>query len=177
MTLHLRPLTDEEAKSFEWLFDHVWNAWVGEEANSFRVGDREITGNMLNRFQYRAYMIYHIAYENETFLELLSFWGYDEKWLRRWIKRFNIHGLPGLLDGARPGRPKHLSESDIARIRGIYYVGPAAVGLDIPRWTINALRDYLAEKEGIAIGRTRMAEMMNEADLYQPRTHRYGRLR
>nr|WP_133061628.1 helix-turn-helix domain-containing protein [Streptosporangium minutum] len=42
--------------------------------------------------------------------------GYDAGTVRRWIDRFNRHGLAGLADRPRPGRPRVSGERLMGRI-------------------------------------------------------------
>jgi transposase len=55
--------------------------------------------------------------------------------VRRWRGRFARHGLGGLKDRPRPGRPRRISELTRAAIVALACQLPAATGVPLSRWT------------------------------------------
>ena len=64
---------------------------------------------------------------------------------RFWLKRFNAHGLAGLEESDRPGRPPVYS---------------ADLGLPFASWTLDRLVAHLGETKGIAMRRSRVGEIL-----------------
>ena len=52
-----------------------------------------------------------------------------------WIRAWNDHGVDGLLEGHRSGRPSRLTAADRERIHDIVDSGPVAFGLNTGVWT------------------------------------------
>ena len=52
-----------------------------------------------------------------------------------WLARYQAHGVEGLLEGYRCGRPARLTEAQHYRLGDILDSGPAAYGLDTGIWT------------------------------------------
>jgi transposase len=65
--------------------------------------------------------------------------------VRKWIHRFNQHGLDGLRSGKSPGRPPVFSEVQRDQIVKIASTNPRALGLHYSRWSLQRLRRYLME--------------------------------
>jgi transposase len=65
--------------------------------------------------------------------------------VRKWIHRFNEHGLDGLRSGKSPGRPPVFSEEQRAQIVQIARTNPRQFGLHYTRWSLQRLRRYLIE--------------------------------
>lgn len=66
--------------------------------------------------------------------------------VRKWIHRFNEHGLDGLRSGKSPGRPPVFSEVQRNQIVEIASTIPRALGLHDSRWSLQRLRRYLMER-------------------------------
>ena len=52
-----------------------------------------------------------------------------------WLLRYEQHGVEGLLEGYRSGRPARLTEKQRCRLGDIVDSGPVAYGLDSGVWT------------------------------------------
>jgi transposase len=93
----------------------------------------------------------------------------------RWLHRFNEHGIDGLGDLPRPGRPRRLGELERGRIIALVASDPpgrlrrqpdGTLGLDRPedadqsaQWTLDALA-AAAQAEGIAVGRSQVRRIL-----------------
>jgi transposase len=89
----------------------------------------------------------------------------DPETVRRWLKRFNAHGLPGLEDRPRRGRPPTYPPKQVAEIVAAALTKPQALGLDFGCWTLDRLVAYLAEQKGITMKRTRLDEVLRAEGL------------
>lgn len=62
-----------------------------------------------------------------------------------WVHRFEKHGLTGLLEGARPGRPSRLDPAQVAEVQAALRVKPSSVGLSGNLWDGKTLAAYMRE--------------------------------
>jgi transposase len=79
---------------------------------------------------------------------------------RLWIKRFNDHGLPGLNDEPRSGRPATYTSDQISIVIETALTKPESLGLPYACWTLDRLAAYLQEERGIGIKRSRIDELL-----------------
>ena len=84
----------------------------------------------------------------------------SEHSVRLWIKRFNDHGLPGLNDEPRSGRPATYTSDQISIVIETALTNPESLGLPYACWTLDRLAAYLQEERGIGIKRSRIDELL-----------------
>lgn len=65
--------------------------------------------------------------------------------VRKWIHRFNAHGIEGLRSGKSPGRPPVFSDAQRRRIVDAANSDPRSLGRSFSRWSLQRLRKYLIE--------------------------------
>jgi transposase len=63
-----------------------------------------------------------------------------------WILAWNMHGITGLYEGHRSGRPGALDEAAAERLRDIVESGPVAYGLQTGVWTSPMIAQIIAEE-------------------------------
>jgi len=85
--------------------------------------------------------------------------------VRLWLKRFNVKGLGGLLDNARPGRPAVYTAGEISEVIAASLTDPKTLGLPFASWTMDRLQAYLNEQKGIGIKRSRIGEILLDEGL------------
>jgi transposase len=61
--------------------------------------------------------------------------GVDVDTVRKWRGRFAEHGLGGLADLPRSGRPRRITELERAAVVALACQLPAAIGVPLARWT------------------------------------------
>lgn len=71
--------------------------------------------------------------------------------LRDWVIRYNEHGLAGLADRARPGRPRRLSGEQEAELDGWVEQGPDLKKDGAVRWRRFDLREKIRERFGVTM--------------------------
>lgn len=79
---------------------------------------------------------------------------------RFWLRRFNAHGLAGLKESDRPGRPRIYSAEQVGAVIAAALTRPADLGLPFASWTLDRLAAYLSETKGIAMRRSRIGEIL-----------------
>ena len=84
---------------------------------------------------------------------------------RFWLKRFNAHGLAGLEESERPGRPPVYPAEQVAAVIEAALARPAGLGLPFASWTLDRLVAHLGEAKGIAMRRSRIGEVLQREGL------------
>lgn len=156
MTLHMRPLTDDEQTKIERL-THAQTAPV-RLARRARIIALAATGLSVPA----------IAHEVQQ----------SQACTRRWIERFNTAGLDGLDDAPRSGRPRTYPEDAyscvIAKARGLPPNPAERQEGEVPptcHWTLDRLQAELA-KEGLVIKRSQIRRLLKAEHIkwQKPRT-------
>jgi transposase len=76
------------------------------------------------------------------------------------VARFNAHGLAGLADAPRSGRPATYTPEEVGELVAASLSDPQDLGLPFASWTLDRLAAYLYETKGIAIKRSRIGEIL-----------------
>jgi transposase len=82
-----------------------------------------------------------------------------------WIRRFNDHGLAGLQEQRRSGRPPTYSTEQRAEVIATALTDPRSMGLPFACWTIDRLQASLGEPKALAMKRSRISEILVEEGL------------
>ena len=86
--------------------------------------------------------------------------GVGDRTVRLWLKRFNAHGLDGLADAPRSGRPPTYTAEEVGAVVEASLTKPAELGLPFACWTLDRLGAYLDEERAIPIKRSRIGEIL-----------------
>ena len=136
--LTLRPLTDEEACAVERL-----------------ARSRTEPARMVERAQ-----IIWQAHHGARVPVIARAVGVGEATVRTWLTRFNTHGVDGLADAARAGRPPTYTPEEVGEVVAASLTNPADLGLPFGSWTLDRLTAHLHETKGLAISRSRIGELL-----------------
>jgi transposase len=66
--------------------------------------------------------------------------------VRKWIHRFAQHGLAGLSNSKRSGRPRVFTPEQRQRILKLFRTHPHRLGLSFAYWTLPRLQQYVIEQ-------------------------------
>ena len=138
MVLHTRPLTPDEYTSLRQL------------AHSRTAPARLVE---------RARIIWQ-AQQGRRVSAIAAALRLNHKTVRRWLKHFNEHGLAGLEDRPRIGRPATYSAEEVGTVIALALTDPQQLGLPFAAWTLDRLAAYLHEHQGIAMKRSRIGELL-----------------
>ena len=96
--------------------------------------------------------------------------------VRKWIHRFNEHGLAGLQSGKSPGRPPRFTAEQREQIIKIAQTDPQELGLSFQRWSLQRLREYLIS-QGIvdSISAETVRQILRSAQVTQMEESAEGR--
>ncbi|WZO96084.1 helix-turn-helix domain-containing protein [Isosphaeraceae bacterium EP7] len=82
-----------------------------------------------------------------------------------WIRRFNDHGLDGLEERRRSGRPPTYCAGQRAEVVATALTDPQSLGLPFASWTMDRLHVYLDDQKALAKRRSRIGEIHIEEGL------------
>ncbi|MDQ2106752.1 helix-turn-helix domain-containing protein [Azospirillum isscasi] len=91
--------------------------------------------------------------------EIAARMGLSRKCVRFWLKRFNEHGLAGLHEAMRSGRPPTYTAEERGTVITTALTAPGELGLPFACWTLDRLVAYLSE-HGVAMRRSRISEIL-----------------
>jgi len=138
MVLHTRPLTPDEYTSLRQL------------AHSRTAPARLVE---------RARIIWQ-AQQGRRVSAIAAALRLNHKTVRRWLQHFNAHGLAGLEDQPRTGRPATYTAAEVGTVIALALTDPQQLGLPFGAWTLDRLAAYLHAHQGIAIKRSRIGELL-----------------
>lgn len=138
MAIRVRTLTDEESRIIQNL------------AHSRTASARQVE---------RAKIIW-LAAQGVWVPTISERMGIHEQTVRDWLKRFNAHGLPGLEDRPRPGKPPSYTAAERSEVIAIALQSPLALEQPFASWTLDRLQVYLNQCKGIGIKRSRIDELL-----------------
>jgi transposase len=87
--------------------------------------------------------------EGYTSGELASLLPAPRSKVSAWLQQYQTHGVNGLLEGSRPGRPSALTEKQQQQLGDILDSGPVAYGLDRGIWTSPLITWVIEEEFGV----------------------------
>jgi transposase len=145
--------------------DHAEERWVRRLANA-----RHAPASWLQRAR-----IISLSWDGVQVGEIAARLGCHPRTVYRWLHRFNTHGIDGLGDLPRSGRPRRLSELERGQLIALAGSDPpgrlrrqpdGSLGLDRPdqadqpaHWTLDALA-AAAQAQGIMVGRSQVRRVL-----------------
>lgn len=89
-----------------------------------------------------------------------------------WLRNFDAHGVEGILEGHRCGRPRRLTEEQRVALADIVESGPVAYGLDSGVWTARKVAWVVQEEFGVSYHPGHVQKLLHEIGLSVQRPHR-----
>lgn len=103
------------------------------------------------RYDHRLHGILLVAH-GMSCPEVAHLLGDAPRTVELWVQRFERHGLAGLVEGDRPGRPSRLTPAQLAQVDRVLRDPPSAVGLSGQLWDGKTLSAYVAQQFGVVLG-------------------------
>jgi transposase len=110
------------------------------------------------RYDHRLHGLLLIA-QGVTCPKVAKMLGDSVRTVQYWVKRFEKDGLAGITEGERPGRPRLLTEKQIAKINLALRKTPEEVGLSGNLWDGKTLSAHIKKSYGVSLG-TRQCQRM-----------------
>ncbi len=111
----------------------------------------EIRRSEESRYDHRLHGVLLVA-QGMTCPEVGRLLGDAPRSVEYWVRHFEERGLAGLVEGARPGRPKRLSETQLQEVQAVLRGAPSELGLSGTLWDGKTLRVWLARHYGVRLG-------------------------
>lgn len=103
------------------------------------------------RYDHRLHAILMIA-QGMSCPRVADVLGDGERTVRYWVQQFNEDGLQGLIEVEREGRPRRLSDRQLAHIGTVLRKQPKEVGMSGGIWDGKSLSAYIKQRYDIEIG-------------------------
>jgi transposase len=78
-----------------------------------------------------------------------------------WVRRFEEKGLAGLVEGERSGRPRRLSDEQLAEINSVLRQPPESVGIAGGVWDGKGLAAFIRKQYGVTLQVRQCQNMFN----------------
>lgn len=111
----------------------------------------EIRRSEESRYDHRLHGVLLVA-QAMTCPQVAELLGDSRRTVEYWVRRFEDRGLAGLTEGMRPGRPRRLTDTQLARIDRVLRQPPREVGLRGNVWDGKALGAWIEQQFGIDLG-------------------------
>lgn len=112
---------------------------------------QEIARSDESRYDHRLHGLLLIT-GGQSCQQVADLFGEDRRTVQRWVKRFEIHGLEGMRDGERSGRPATLDGKQWAALGCDLRRDPAEFGLAGHLWDGKLLSEHLHRRYGVTLG-------------------------
>ena len=110
--------------------------------------------------QIRRLLALAAAYDGMSRAEAARVGGMDRQTLRDWAHRFNAEGPEGLTDRPRAGRPRQLSDAQMAELAEIVETGPDPATDGVVRWRRIDLKRVIEERFGVAYSERAVSDLL-----------------
>jgi transposase len=111
----------------------------------------EIRRSAEARYDHRLHGVLLVA-QGMSAHEVARLLGDSPRTVANWIHRFEAEGLSGIVEGERSGRPKRLTEKQIAQIDAALRKTPQDFGLMGHLWDGKTLSAYIEREGGVVLG-------------------------
>lgn len=103
------------------------------------------------RYTHRLHAILMIA-QGVSVSEVSDILGDSPRTVQYWVNRFNDEGFDGLMESGRPGRPRKLSDDQIAEIKSALNGHPTGYGLNASTWDGKTLSSFIKQQYNLELG-------------------------
>jgi transposase len=134
-------------------------------ADEYRVLKKTVASRKIAAGKARRAKIVLLSNQGFTAREIAERLDCNERTALKWIGRFNRHGVAGLEEVLRSGRPRVYGPEDVDAMIQAALTPPQELGLPFASWTLDRLVAYLSEEKGVGMGRTRVAEVLSNEGL------------
>ena len=112
---------------------------------------QEISRSDESRYDHRLHGVLLVA-QGMTCPEVAKLLGDASRSVEYWVRGFEEHGLAGLREGERSGRPSRLDEKQLREINSALRQMPREVGLGGTLWDGKTLAAWIAKEYAIDLG-------------------------
>lgn len=130
----------------------------------------EIRRSEESRYDHRLHGVLLVA-QGMSCREAGSLLGDAPRTVEYWVHRFEEEGLAGLIDGARSGRPRRLTDQQVEEVAAALRRSPEDFGLTGQIWDGKTLAAWVDQQYGIPLGVRQCQRLFRRLDfrLRKPR--------
>lgn len=121
---------------------------------------RELAKRSGNPRQIRRLLALAAVYAGMSRAAAAEVGGMDRQTLRDWAHRFNAEGPDGLRDRPRAGRPRQLSDAQMAELAEIVETGPDPATDGVARWRRIDLKRVIEERFGVVYSERAVSDLL-----------------
>jgi len=122
------------------------------DADIMRIAiQQEIVRSEESRYDHRLHGLLLIT-SGQNCGQVAELFGEDRRTVQRWVKTFETHGLDGLREGERPGRPRSLDAKQWAALGKDLRRSPTEFGYEAGLWDGKLLSQHLRQRYGVELG-------------------------
>ncbi len=123
---------------------------VSDKENMILAIRDEIRRNDASRYDHRLHGVLLVA-QGLTCPSVAQLLGDSHHTVVNWVQRFERHGLAGLAEGQRSGRPNHLNDRQLTKVQTALRGSPGKFGLTTQLWDGPTLSAFLDQELGVKI--------------------------
>ena len=112
---------------------------------------QEITRSDESRYDHRLHGLLLVT-GGQSCQQVADLFGEDRRTIQRWVTRFETHGLDGMREGERPGRPAALDAKQWAALGRDLRRNPEIFGHAGHLWDGKLLSEHLRRRYSIILG-------------------------
>ena len=112
---------------------------------------QEIARSDESRYDHRLHGLLLVT-GGQSCQQVAELFGEDRRTVQRWVKRFESHGLKGVREGERPGRPTTLDAKQWAALGRDLRRVPQDFGHAGHLWDGKMLSEHLRQRYGVVLG-------------------------
>lgn len=112
---------------------------------------QEIQRSEESRYDHRLHGLLLVA-GGQSCQQVAELFGEDRRTVQRWVKTFERHGLDGLREGERPGRPRSLTPRQWRSLEKDLRRTPDEFGLTGHLWDGKLLSEHLLRHYDVKLG-------------------------
>ncbi len=124
---------------------------VPDAANVILALQDEIRRTDDSRYDHRLHGLLLVA-QGMTAPQVGRLLGDSTRSVQYWVRQFREEGLAGLAEGARPGRPRRLTEAQLKVVEAALRQRPEDAGLSGNRWDGKTLSAFLQRRFSVDLG-------------------------
>jgi len=122
------------------------------DADIMRIAiQQEIVRSEESRYDHRLHGLLLITADQST-QQVAELFGEDRRTVQRWIKTFEKHGLEGLREGERSGRPRSLDARQMTSLGKDLRRPPSDFGFQAGLWDGKLLSEHLRRNYRLTLG-------------------------
>jgi transposase len=123
-------------------------------------GLRDLAKRSRDPRQIRRLLALAAVYDGMSRAEAAKVGGMDRQTLRDWAHRFNAEGPEGLTDRRRAGRPRQLTDAQMAELAEIVETGPDPTTHGVVRWRRIDLKRVIEERFSVIYSERAISDLL-----------------